>query len=132
MACSLTLVPPGPASLAGGGRSTAGPFHYRSSNSEFKLFRDHSPRRRARRGGGRGDRERDPGIPAGGAVLRSEFAVVLQIEIALQVADRKDESELRPDADHLRLKAADPVAGAAVAADLLVDVADRADLKLLV
>jgi len=63
-----------------------------------------------------------------GTVLRGKLRVVLQIEIALQVADRKDEAELRANPDHLRLKAADAVAGAAVAADLLIDVAYRAKL----
>jgi hypothetical protein len=66
-----------------------------------------------------------------GTVLRGKLAVVLQIEIALQVADRKDETELRPDTGHLRLEATDAVAGAAVAADLLVHVAHHPDLKLL-
>src|SRR5262249_17778744 len=78
------------------------------------------------------NRERDPGVPAVGPVFRCKFAVILQIEIALKVADGKDEAELRTNANHLRLEAAHAVAGAAVAADLPVDVADRAELKLLV
>src|SRR5262249_23605245 len=98
----------------------------------FALFRDHSCwRALAGRGCRRRDRECDPRIPAVGTVLRGKFVVVLQIEIALQVADRKDEAELRASPDHLRLKAADAIAGAAVAADLLIDIAHRADLKLL-
>src|SRR5215510_2091764 len=98
----------------------------------FALFRDHSCwRALAGRGCRRRDRECDPRIPAVGTVLRGKFVVVLQIEIALQVADRKDEAELRASPDHLRLKAADAVARAAVAADLLIDVAHRANLKLL-
>ncbi len=60
-----------------------------------------------------------------GTVLRCKFAIIFQIEIALQVADRKDEAVLRANPDHLRVKAADAVAGAAVAADLLVDIAHR-------
>ena len=58
-----------------------------------------------------------------GTVLRGKFAVILQIEIALKVPDRKDEAELRANPDDLRLKATHSVAGAAVAADLLIDVA---------
>src|SRR5262249_54724763 len=97
-----------------------------------RVLRDHSSRRGARRRCCRWrDRERDPRVPAVGTVLCGKFTVVLQIEIALQVADRKDEAELRADADHLRLEAADPIAGATVATDLLVDVAHRSDLKLL-
>src|SRR5262249_37427124 len=95
------------------------------------LFRDHSSRRRGWRGRRRRDRECDPSIPAVGTVLRGKLRVVLQIEIALQVADRKDEAELRTNANHLRLKTAHAVTGAAVAADLPVDVAHRAELKLL-
>ena len=66
-----------------------------------------------------------------GTVLRGKFAVILQIEIALKVPDRKDEAELRPDADHLRLEAADPVTRAAVTANLFVNVADYAEGELL-
>src|SRR5262245_36110556 len=95
------------------------------------LFRDHSSRWRGRRGCRRRDRERDPGVPAVGTILRRELAVILQIEIALQVADRKDEAELRTSPEYLRLEAADAVAGTAVAADLPVDVAHRSDLELL-
>ncbi len=90
-----------------------------------RLFRDHPARWRGRRGCRRRNRERDPGVPAVGTVLRCKFAIILQIEIALQVADRKDEAVLRANPDHLRVKAADAVAGAAVAADLLVDIAHR-------
>jgi hypothetical protein len=35
------------------------------------------------------------------------------------------------ESEHLRLEATDPVAGAAVAGDLLVDIADQAELQLL-
>src|SRR6266508_711236 len=95
------------------------------------LFRDHSSRRGARSLFRRRDHEGDPGIPAIGAILRGELLVALQIDVALQVTDRKDEAELRADADHLRLEAADPIAGTAVATDLLVHVAHESDLKLL-
>ena len=46
-------------------------------------------------------------------VLRGKFLVAFQIELTLHVADRKDETELRPDANRLRLEAAHPVARAA-------------------
>jgi hypothetical protein len=58
--------------------------------------------------------------------------VAFQIEIALQlVIDREDVAELWANADDARLEAADPIAGAAVAADLLIDVAHEANLNLL-
>jgi len=43
--------------------------------TQFKLFRDHPPRRRALRGRRRRDGECDPGIPTVGTVLRGKFAV---------------------------------------------------------
>src|SRR5262249_12487757 len=96
------------------------------------LFRDHSSRRGARRLFRRRDHECDPGIPAIGPVLVGEFPIASEVEIALRRgAQGNDESELRADADNLRLEAADAVAGAAVAADLLIDVAHSSDQKLL-
>src|SRR4029453_8529825 len=88
-------------------------------------FRDHSSRRGARSLFRRRDHEGDPGIPAVGAILRGELLVALQIDVALQVTDRKDEAQLRADADHLRLKAAHPIAGAAVAPNLLLQVSTQ-------
>src|SRR5579872_1354958 len=95
------------------------------------LLRIHRLDRRWRWCGG-GDVESYPGIPAGGPVFASEFPIRLEIEISLQlVAERKDVADLRADADDLRLEATDAIAGSAVAADLLVDIADEADLPLL-
>src|SRR6202008_34174 len=76
--------------------------------------------------------ERQPEIPARRSICIVEFAVGLQVEIALHfVSAWKDVAELRPDADHARLEAADAIARAAVAADLLVEVTHEADLDLL-
>jgi hypothetical protein len=47
------------------------------------------------------------------------------------VSDRKNVAELRTDADHPRLEASDAIAGAAVTADLLVEVTHEAHLNLL-
>src|SRR5215471_20609579 len=95
------------------------------------LFRDHPPRRGARRLFRRRDHERDPGIPAIGPVLVGEFPVAFEIEITLNLSGQgNDESDLRPSADDLRLEAAHAVAGAAVAPDLFVDIADGTDKKL--
>ena len=58
-------------------------------------------------------------------MLGGELLVDLQIEIALQVADRKDEADLRTEADNTRLEGAEGVAGAAVAGELLIVVATR-------
>src|SRR5262249_32901013 len=56
----------------------------------------------------------------------------LEIEVTLRRgAEGNNESELRTHADHLRLEAADAIAGAAVATQLSVDIADETDLKLL-
>src|SRR5438034_10715683 len=65
-----------------------------------------------RRGAGRRrrDGEGDPGIPATGTILCGKLSVSLEIEIALHVADRKKESDLGTDANHLGLEAADTVA----------------------
>src|SRR5262249_44871298 len=61
-----------------------------------------------------------------------EFAIGLQIDIPLHlVSDREEVAELRTDANHPRLEAADAIAGAAVAADLLIEVTHKADLNLL-
>ena len=67
------------------------------------LFCDHSHRRWfAGRGRWWRERECDLGIPAIGTVLRRKFLVAFQIEVALEFADREDETELGSDADHLQ------------------------------
>src|SRR3954468_20181236 len=86
-----------------------------------RLLGDHAPLRRPRRvRRRRRDREREPGIPSVPAVLRAELLVGLEIDVALQFPERDDVSQLRTDAGHPGLEAADPVAGAAVARELLV------------
>src|SRR6516162_316604 len=102
------------------------------SESTLGLFRDHSSWRTARRLLRRRDHECDPGVPAVRSVLVREFPVASEIEITLRLGGQgNDESELRPRAHHLRLEAAHAVAGAGVATDLLVDVANQSDLNLL-
>src|SRR4051794_15053011 len=89
-----------------------------------RLLHDHASlrrRRRARRR--RRDREREPRIPAVRAVLRAEFLVGLEIDVALQLAERDEISELRTDGGHAGLEAADPVTGTAVARELLIGIA---------
>src|SRR5215831_13521867 len=96
------------------------------------LFRDDSSRRRARRLFRWREHEGDPGVPAVGPVLVGEFPVAFEIEITLRLSGQgNDKSELRPGAHHLRLEAAHPIAGAAVATQLSVDVADDTHLDLL-
>src|SRR5262252_5659515 len=76
----------------------------------------------------RRDIECDPAVPAGGPVLVAEFPVAFEIEITLKlIGQGNDVSELRPRAHNRRLEAAHVVAGAGVATDLLVDVADGTD-----
>ncbi len=48
-----------------------------------------------------------------------ELKVGLQVQVSLHVSDGKKVSELRPDAGDTRLEATDPVAGPAVAGDLI-------------
>src|SRR5262249_54221803 len=95
------------------------------------LFRDHSSRRGARRLFRWRDHERYPGVPAVRPVVVGKFPVAFEIEVALRRgAQGNNNSELRADADDLRLEAANAVAGAAVAADLLVNIANGTDKKL--
>src|SRR5262245_14391013 len=95
------------------------------------LSRDHSSRRGTRRLFRWRDHKCHPGIPAVGAVLVGKFPVALEIEVPLcRGAQGNDEPELRANADHARLEAPHPIAGTAVATDLLVDVTDGTDKKL--
>src|SRR5260221_14154025 len=88
-------------------------------------------RRGARRLFRRRDHECDPGVPAVGPVLARQFPVAFEIEVALgRGAQGNNEPDLRAKTDHARLEAADPVASAAIATDLLVDIADGPDLNL--
>ncbi len=69
-------------------------FHSRTVSEA--LLRHHSPRRRHRAGGRHWrDRERQPGVPARRPVGLIEFALSLQIQIALHVANWKQKSDLR-------------------------------------
>src|SRR5262245_25177029 len=101
------------------------------ARSDAWLFRDHSSRRGARHLFRWRDHECDPGVPAVGPVVVGKFPVAFEIEISLRRGGQgNDESELRADANHARVEAADPIAGAAVATDLLVDIANGTDKKL--
>src|SRR5437899_923379 len=84
------------------------------------LFREPRPRRSRRLGRRRLKIEGQPDVPARRPICIVEFAVGLQVQISLHVSDRKDVADLRSDADHPRLEATDAIAGAAVAADLLI------------
>src|SRR5262245_27779162 len=109
---------------------------YRSSTptdqNQPRLLRGHASRCRwGRRLFRRGDHECDPGVPSVGPVLVGKFPVAFEIEVPLRCgAQRNDEPELRANADYPRLEATDPIAGTAVAADLLVDITNSTDKKL--
>ncbi len=60
-----------------------------------------------------------------------KFRVGFLIDIALHATDREKVSDLRTDAGDPRLETADMVAGAAVARQLIVNVADQTNLNLL-
>src|SRR5437667_7194581 len=78
-----------------------------------------------------GDRERQPGIPAGGTVLGGELAISLQAEKCLILSNLEDVSDLRADAEHARAEAAENGGLAEVVRDLLVGVTDQAEKDLL-
>src|SRR6516165_12659447 len=97
-----------------------------------RLFGDHSSCWSTRRLFRWRDHECDPGVPAIGPVLVREFPVAFDVEIALRRgAQGNNESELWTHANHPRLEAAHPIAGTAVATDLLVDIAHKSGQKLL-
>ena len=61
-----------------------------------------------------------------------KFFIALQVQIALRVlADGKEVTELRSNAEDLRLEATHSIAGAAIAANFLVGVTHQTDQKLL-
>jgi hypothetical protein len=74
----------------------------------------------------------DPGIPARRPVFAVELLVAFKIEVALRIgAHRKNEAELRSDAEHARPEGTDLIGGAAVAPLLVIDIADHAHLHVL-
>ena len=85
----------------------------------------------APRRGGRREGEGQPDVPAVGPVRGVELVVPLEVQVALHPAGREKVAELRADAGDTRLEAADVVTRAAVRGELLVEVADGADLQVL-
>jgi hypothetical protein len=69
-------------------------------------------------------------IEGGGGTAAGEIAKVSH-RFQLLGADRKYVTDLWPDPDHSRPEASDMIARAAIAANFLVDIADRADKNLL-
>src|SRR5262249_34524673 len=90
--------------------------------------------RGGRRRRGIRDRQAEPCIEAPRPILMVEPGVAPDVQIGLldpeRRLDREDEADLRADAEHARLETTDLVARSAVAAKLLVDIADRTDLEL--
>src|SRR6476659_8519751 len=64
-------------------------------------------------------------------VLGGEFPVTFNIDVGLHCAEWNDVAKLWPDAHDPGLETANPVARTTVAADLIVDIANHPDLKLL-
>src|SRR6185312_9290022 len=64
------------------------------------------------------------------AVLRPELPVAAQVEIGGLPADRECIAELRADRGDLRLEGPEPRARAAIGGELVVDVADDAQLPV--
>ena len=65
------------------------------------------------------------------SVLSVKLAVTLDIDVGLHRAEWNDVTELWPNPNYPGLEATHPVARAAVASDLIVEIADHANLKLL-
>src|SRR2546423_15632649 len=97
----------------------------RAARKRRLVFRDHRPRRRRRLAGrSRRNHECKPRVPAVSAMRRVELLISLEVQITLVIADRKNVTELRSDADDTRLEGADSVADSAVARELVVDISD--------
>jgi hypothetical protein len=97
------------------------------------LLHDPCSWRRSRRfRSGRRERQCEPYVPAFRPVLVAELLVALQVGVALiSFPGWKDVPDLRANPEHARLERAEPCAGAAVAGELLIGVADEADKELL-
>src|SRR5262249_42009931 len=77
------------------------------------------------------DHECHPGVPSVGPVLVGEFPVAFEIEVPLcRGGQGNNKTDLRAHANPARPEAPDAIAGTAVAADLLVDIANGTDKKL--
>src|SRR5580704_16140553 len=63
-------------------------------------------------------------------MLFVEFLVTLHIQIALHVANRKDEADLWTDSDHAGLEISKSVPASAVTGKLLVEITDSAYVNL--
>jgi hypothetical protein len=77
------------------------------------------------------DRQRHPAIPALRPVFRREFPVSFEIQVSLQGADRKNESNLGTNAEDARFEFPEYRRLAAVGGELLIDVADQPNMDLL-
>jgi hypothetical protein len=73
-------------------------------------------------------RECQPGVPAFGPVLRSEFLVRFHVDVAVHVADREQKADLRTDAGDARPEPAKRRAGSGVVVDLPKVIADQAGM----
>src|SRR5262249_50339812 len=76
------------------------------------------------------DRESKPRVPAIGSILRREFPVALQVEITLKISHREQVSDLRTDPADARLEIAQDWGSADVGGEVVIPIADAADLKL--
>jgi len=65
-----------------------------------------------------------------GPILRVEFVVALEVEVPLLFADLEKPPGLRSEAPNLRLEVAEGCAGAAVAGELVVGIADETGMEI--
>src|SRR4029079_8001368 len=75
------------------------------------------------------DGQGEPRVPAMGPVLRVEFVVALEVQVPLLFADLEEPPGLRSDPPDLRLEVAEGSAVAAVAGELVVDIADQSGME---
>ena len=73
----------------------------------------------------------EPRVPTMRSILSIDFPVALDVDVGLNCAQWDDVAELRSDAYDPRLEAADAIAAAAVAPDLIINVANHPYLELL-
>src|SRR5262245_18077174 len=70
---------------------------------------------------------RKPSIPSMRPVLSVKFAIAFDIDVGLHCAEWNDVTKLWPNPNYPGLEATHPVARAAVATDLIVEIADHAN-----
>src|SRR5262249_51608068 len=77
------------------------------------------------------NRERDVRRPSLQPVAGVELVIASEIEVTFAVRDWKEKPDLRPDSGNARFEFTEPGAGAAVGRQLVVDIADGAEVEFV-